>query len=546
MENKNTILALILMLLVWIGFTLLFPPQDDESSSPQIEKQAQQQTEKSENLEPKSSGNSPDSHSLGNTDISAVSRQDGNTTHGADEYVEFENDFYTIQFNKRGGVISSVELSQYRQENSPDADKVSLLDREHGLSSINILSGTGFGLTGDEIYEVKQRSGNNQDEVILEARLDNDVIISKVFRFSTDSYLVNVQVDLVNESDTRIQDGIQIALNNFWDESFADNRFDYIGFTSYVDGELREDEVEEITSASKTYTQEISWSGYTNKYFLSALVDKNGVFDAVSLERDGERISNIARISDLSIGVDSKASFSFDVYLGPKDVDYLGTAGENLTEVVDFGFFAFLSKPLHLCLNFFYDYVRNYGVAIIILTVIIKLLFWPLTQKSYTSMKAMQTLQPEMKKLREKYRGDKEGLNRSMMELYKEHRVNPLGGCLPMLVQIPVFIALYKVLLSTIELRHAPFALWITDLSVKDPYYITPIIMGATMFIQQKMTPSTMDPLQAKMMLAMPVVFTFIFLNFPSGLVLYWLVNNILTIFQQYLIYRKPAVTQQG
>jgi YidC/Oxa1 family membrane protein insertase len=161
-------------------------------------------------------------------------------------------------------------------------------------------------------------------------------------------------------------------------------------------------------------------------------------------------------------------------------------------------------------------------------------------------MKAMQTLQPEMKKLREKYRGDKEGLNRSMMELYKEHRVNPLGGCLPMLVQIPVFIALYKVLLSTIELRHAPFALWITDLSVKDPYYITPIIMGATMFIQQKMTPSTMDPLQAKMMLAMPVVFTFIFLNFPSGLVLYWLVNNILTIFQQYLIYRKPAVTQQG
>jgi YidC/Oxa1 family membrane protein insertase len=161
-------------------------------------------------------------------------------------------------------------------------------------------------------------------------------------------------------------------------------------------------------------------------------------------------------------------------------------------------------------------------------------------------MKAMQTLQPEMKKLREKYRGDKEGLNRSMMELYKKHRVNPLGGCLPMLVQIPVFIALYKVLLSTIELRHAPFALWITDLSVKDPYYITPVIMGITMFIQQKMTPSTMDPLQAKMMLAMPVVFTFIFLNFPSGLVLYWLVNNILTIFQQYLIYRKPAVAQQG
>jgi YidC/Oxa1 family membrane protein insertase len=156
-------------------------------------------------------------------------------------------------------------------------------------------------------------------------------------------------------------------------------------------------------------------------------------------------------------------------------------------------------------------------------------------------MKAMQTLQPEMKKLRDKFSDDKEGLNRKMMELYKEHRVNPLGGCLPMLVQIPVFFALYKVLLDTIELRHAPFMFWITDLSIKDPYYITPLVMGLTMFIQQKLTPSTMDPMQAKMMMAMPVVFTFMFLNFPAGLVIYWLVNNLLTIFQQYLIYKKPA-----
>jgi YidC/Oxa1 family membrane protein insertase len=154
-------------------------------------------------------------------------------------------------------------------------------------------------------------------------------------------------------------------------------------------------------------------------------------------------------------------------------------------------------------------------------------------------MRAMQTLQPEMKRLREKYSGDKESLNKKMMELYKEHRVNPMGGCLPMLVQIPVFFALYKVLLGTIELRHSPFIFWITDLSIKDPYYITPIVMGITMFIQQKLTPSTMDPMQAKMMMAMPVVFTFMFLNFPAGLVIYWLVNNLLTIFQQYLIYRK-------
>jgi YidC/Oxa1 family membrane protein insertase len=156
-------------------------------------------------------------------------------------------------------------------------------------------------------------------------------------------------------------------------------------------------------------------------------------------------------------------------------------------------------------------------------------------------MKGMQKLQPEMQKIREKHKNDRERINREMMELYKTHRVNPVGGCLPMVVQIPVFFALYKVLLNSIELRHAHFGLWLTDLSAKDPYYITPLIMGATMFIQQKMSPTTMDPTQAKIFMVMPVVFTFLFLNFPSGLVIYWLVNNLLTILQQYFINRKPA-----
>jgi YidC/Oxa1 family membrane protein insertase len=194
-----------------------------------------------------------------------------------------------------------------------------------------------------------------------------------------------------------------------------------------------------------------------------------------------------------------------------------------------------------IALKFFHGYLGNWGFAIILLTVCIKALFWPLTQKSYSSMKAMQKLQPKMAKLREKYANDKQRLNTEMMTLYKENRVNPFGGCLPILIQIPVFFALYQVLLRSIELRHAPFMWWITDLSAKDPYYVTPLIMGVTMFLQQKMTPTTMDPMQARLMMMMPVVFTFLFLNFPSGLVIYWLVNNVLTIAQQYLINRKPA-----
>ncbi len=178
-------------------------------------------------------------------------------------------------------------------------------------------------------------------------------------------------------------------------------------------------------------------------------------------------------------------------------------------------------------------------MAIIIITVIIKILFYPLTFKSYKSMKEMQKVQPMMAKLKEKYKDDRDGLNRAIMELYKEHKVNPLGGCLPMLVQMPIFIALYRALMSSIELRHVPFMLWIHDLSAKDPYYVTPLVMGATMFIQQKMTPPTgMDPMQAKMMMALPVVFTVMFINLPSGLVLYWLVNNVLTIAQQAYIHK--------
>ena len=192
--------------------------------------------------------------------------------------------------------------------------------------------------------------------------------------------------------------------------------------------------------------------------------------------------------------------------------------------------------PLLIVLKFIYNYVGNYGIAIIILTILIKIIFWPLGNKSYKSMKEMQKLQPKMQELREKYKDDKQKLSQETMALYKTHKVNPLGGCLPIVIQIPVFFGLYKVLLYAIELRHSPFFFWIQDLSAKDPYYITPIVMGATMFMQQKMTPTMGDPMQAKIMLFMPVVFTFLFLNFPSGLVIYWLFNNIISIGQQMYI----------
>ncbi len=238
------------------------------------------------------------------------------------------------------------------------------------------------------------------------------------------------------------------------------------------------------------------------------------------------------------------AALSFTLYFGPKEISDLKSLNLGLERAVDFGWFQFLGVPLLYLLNFFNNYVHNYGWAIIILTILIRVLFFYPNHKSYKSMKDMQKLQPKVAKLREKYKDDKETMNKELMALYRTFKVNPLAGCLPMAIQLPFFIALYNVLGYAIELRHAPFIttipftniVWLSDLSAKDPLLITPLIMGATMFIQQKMTPAPGDPTQAKMMMFLPLIFTFLFLNFASGLVLYWLTGTVVGIAQQVFI----------
>jgi YidC/Oxa1 family membrane protein insertase len=214
--------------------------------------------------------------------------------------------------------------------------------------------------------------------------------------------------------------------------------------------------------------------------------------------------------------------------------------GSGLEKSFDFGMFFFLAIPFLQCLIFFDRIFDNYGIAIIILTMILKFITLPLNSMSMKSMKKMQKVQPEILKIREKFKGEPQKMNAAVMELYKKNKVNPVSGCLPMLIQIPIFIALYRMLLVSIELKNSPFFGWISDLSLKDPYYVSPILMGISMFVQQRMTPSTaVDPMQQKIFMLMPVIFTFLFINFPSGLVLYWLVNNILTIAHQFYLNKK-------
>lgn len=315
------------------------------------------------------------------------------------------------------------------------------------------------------------------------------------------------------------------------------NRFDTAGSYLFSDNSLQSNKIKDVLSASKRYDKAIQWSGFADKYFMSAILSEKNSIASVELKKNNAGFfESIVSSPQFTVNPGQSVTVAHRLFVGPKDIDVLKGQGNSLEQSLDLGWFTVIAKPLMYTLKFFYKYVGNYGIAIIIITIILKALFFPLTHKSYKSMKGMQKIQPEMTKLREKYKDDRDAMNKAVMELYREHKVNPMGGCLPMVVQIPVFFALYKSLMFSIELRHAPFFLWVTDLADKDPYYVTPVIMGITMFVQQKMTPSQMDPMQQKMMLALPVVFTFMFLSFPSGLVLYWLVNNVLTIGQQMYI----------
>ncbi len=366
----------------------------------------------------------------------------------------------------------------------------------------------------------------------------NGVTLTKTFTFSSDSYSFDLAVKLANHSGQPLDGQLSLDLSeNYADEEAS--RFHFLGFNGSINQNR-----EEIKSGGlkepKTFAGKVDWAGLDEGYFLTAIVPA-APKAVVNLHEKlpGPMVAEVKiPVENLAPGQETQVSYA--LYYGPKDLSELQPLG--LDRAVNFGWFDFLGKPLLRFLDFLEGYSFNYGWAIIILTFLIRIVFFYPNHKSYKSMKDMQKLQPKVAKIREKYKDDKEAMNKELMGLYRTFKVNPMAGCLPMVLQLPVFIALYNVLGYAIELRHASFIptlpftniVWLADLSTKDPLLITPIVMGATMFIQQKMTPSPGDPTQAKMMMFLPLIFTFMFLNFASGLVIYWLVNNVLSIVQQY------------
>ncbi len=467
----------------------------------------------------------------------------------AERFIAVETPLYIAQFTTKGGAIQSFKLKGYRQKLGEKSELIELVDVGMGMPRPLTFSfpGSTADLPAEGMYDSETKSldltkGKESQRLILQQNITGVMKVEKIFTFHPDRYGIDLEVRVHNLTATPLSQNASLNWNQYVDPKEETDSWSHKGPVAFVAKDMERTEVKKI-EGEKVLGPNVSWGGFESKYFMAAMIPQNPSLTSFAMSKDSRDMvtASLQGPKDLIPGGQA-GSFMYTLFLGPKDYSILKAQKVNLEDAIDFGsWLKWLAMPMLIVLKWLYQYVHNYGIAIIILTILIKLIFWPLGNKSYESMKQMQKLQPKMKELQEKYKGDRQKLSQETMALYKTHKVNPMSGCLPMLIQIPVFFGLYRTLLYAIELRHSPFFFWIQDLSDKDPYYITPIIMGGTMWVQQKMTPMSGDPMQQKVMLWMPVIFTFLFLNFPAGLVIYWLLNNVISIGQQYYINKRHA-----
>ncbi|WP_319780583.1 membrane protein insertase YidC [Maridesulfovibrio sp.] len=535
MDNKRVILAVALSFAVLLGWQFLFPPQPQQPAPAKQEQTAQPKQAVDSNVTGPVSNQLPDPAST-----SAIVSAKGTK-------LTVETPLYSAVINSQGGLLESFKLKRFKATiaaDSPDVDMV-------GTNALNkapmglILNGIPTWASGVWGYEG------------ADLNLDGDKLGSLIFRgdvegfrierrltFHADNYLIDEDVRVINKSNPSGMGRIAFTTATK-SLTAADDRYNPTRIAWYnAEGLAEEKDRDTLAETGVSETGKIEWAAIDSNYFILALVP---AADSVTMKgKLQDDIFRIAAEQNISFDKDIERKLTCSYYFGPMDAELMAKVPGELDKAIDFGWFDIIAKPLVVALEWFHQFTHNYGIAIILLTIVIKILFWPLSHKSYKSMEQMKRLQPMMSKLREKHGDDKEALNKEMMQLYKTYNVNPAGGCLPMMLQIPVFFGLYRALMGTVALRHADFIhylpftdiVWLADLSAKDPLYITPIVMGATMFLQQKMTPSAGDPTQQKIMMFLPLVFTFMFLNFPAGLVVYWMVNNVLSIAQQWMMMR--------
>ncbi|SBR52515.1 MULTISPECIES: membrane protein insertase YidC [unclassified Halomonas] len=465
------------------------------------------------------------------------------------DFIAVTTDVLDVRIDPHGGDIVYAALPMHKQSLDSDRSYVLLSDNQ----TRSYVARSGLQLDGEarriaftpDSDEYLLGDDDDQVEVNLTAEV-NGVEVIKRLTFERGNYAVDVNYYLANNTEEPVSarfigqlardnspdpsSGVSMGMNSYLGAAYStpDERYEKIDFDDIQGGNFNNKEAQG------------GWMAIIQHYFVSAWApaqDQQNLYYVSTDSRDRNVVAFAGPTSELA--AEEEASLGATLYMGPKIQDHLEQVAPNLRLTVDYGWLWFLANPLFWLLDKIHDIVGNWGWSIVLLTVLVKTLLFPLSAKAYKSMARMRKLGPEMQRLKEMYGDDRQKMSQEMMKFYQKEKINPLGGCLPILVQMPVFIALYWMLLESVELRHAPFMFWVQDLSVKDPYFILPILMGISMFVQQQLNPTPPDPMQAKIMKMLPIIFTFFFLWFPAGLVIYWVVNNIISVAQQYFITRK-------
>jgi len=557
MDQVRLIVAIALSFAVFLIWQLFFTEEQTGQKAAKETQKPAVQTEQSTKEDPsKKGGEIVKREETASSDPKAIQPTKVGRT------ITVDAPLYRVKISEKGAVFNSFVLKNYRETVEQDSPLKELLSQEIPLETVrvafagNSIPGLNNAVFSADLKHQTLTINQNSEQLTFVWKSEQGVLVEKTYKFSPYSYLIGLEVNIQNQSNQTIQDKMIIALRDFGP---TDKRaYGFVGPSALIGKKVETVKIKKIADQN-TFPGDIQWIALQDRYFLKSVIPQEGHEASMVLSLKAENIIESQFVQAESVirpGTRFKADFQ--LFFGPMSMKILNAVGHNLSKAINFGIFDILAKPFVWIMNFIYGFITNYGIAIILLTILVKGILWPLGSKSYKSMGAMKKLQPLMKEIREKHKNDKKKMNEEVMGLYRTYKINPLGGCLPMVVQIPVFFALYRMLYGAIELRHAPFFLWIRDLSAPDrlfnfdissipfmePPYGIPvltIIMGATMILQQKMSPPMGDPTQAKMMMLMPVVFTVIFINFSSGLVLYWLINNILSISQQYYIQKKFA-----
>jgi YidC/Oxa1 family membrane protein insertase len=553
--NTRTILAVVLSFLIFIIFTFLGerygtkPPA--EAPAPKVAETAKPApppgpAPASPESEPRKAApaSGPAQEVVVETDLFRAVF----TEHGAGlTSFQLKNYLHKLPFetiSKFGIGPVSFEIERFRDPNNSAAKPKELITATTDQRVPLSLSWEGRALTAPPTLQYRAGApaltvqGQDTGTLTFKGVTPEGLEVTKVYSFRGQSYVFDLKTTVANRTSEALKGDLSLALTA---SSTSAGAQDSQGLMVLAAKSLEEFQVGKLKEP-KVFSDKVEWAAINELYFLSAAVPQGASQVRATLQEPAANQLKAILSQPDSLAARQAIQASYAFYFGPKNISDLRAADLGLDRVVDFGWFDFLARPSLYFLKWMNGYVHNYGWSLILLTILLRLVFWYPNHKSFKSMQVMQKIQPRVAELREKYKDDREAMNRELMSLYRTFKVNPLGGCLPMVLQLPVFLALYNLLSYSIELRHAPFIstlpftniVWLADLSAKDPLLITPIIMGASMFVQQKMSPSPGDPAQAKMMMFLPLIFTFLFLNFAAGLVIYWLVNNVLAIIQQY------------